>query len=116
MRLTISQMNRFLFAVILVSALVLIWGTVQTYRHVPPIPEELVTLEGEIVFTRADIRAGQAVFQKYNLMGFGTLLGNGSYFGPDFTAEYLALLRDFIAERRAQRGLWSVPHGFERCF
>ena len=103
MKLTISQMNRFLLAVILASAVVLIWGTVQTYRHVPPIPEELVTTEGETVFTRSDIRAGQAVFQKYNLMGFGTLLGNGSYFGPDFTAEYLALLRDFIAEKRAKR-------------
>ena len=103
MRLTISQMNRFLLAVIVASAVVLIWGTVQTYRHVPPIPEELVSTEGETVFTRADIRAGQAVFQKYNLMGFGTLLGNGSYFGPDFTAEYLALLRDFIAETVAQR-------------
>ncbi len=103
MRLTISQMNRFLLVVILISAIVLIWGTIKTYRHVPPIPEELVTVEGQTVFTRADIRAGQAVFQKYNLMGFGTLLGNGSYFGPDFTAEYLALLRDFIAEILAQQ-------------
>ncbi len=102
MRLTIPQMNRFLLIVILVSAIVLIWGTVKTYRHVPPIPEELVTTEGQTVFTRANIRAGQAIFQKYNLMGFGTLLGNGSYFGPDFTAEYLALLRDFIAETFAQ--------------
>ena len=101
--LTISQMNRLMFSVILISIVVLIWATVKTYNHVPPIPDALVTSEGESIFTSTDIRAGQAVFQKYNLMGFGTLLGNGSYFGPDFTAEYLALLRDFIAEERAQQ-------------
>ena len=103
MRLTISQMNRMLLALIAVSAVVLLWGTVRTYRNVPPLPERIVTVEGETVFTRERIREGQTVFQKYNLMGFGTLLGNGSYFGPDFTAEYLALLRDFTADRIAIR-------------
>ncbi|MCB9079213.1 MAG: cbb3-type cytochrome c oxidase subunit I [Anaerolineaceae bacterium] len=103
MHLTISQMNRLLIIVILASVTVLLWGTVQTYRSLPPLPEAFITPDGQVVFTRTDIKAGQAAFQRYNLMGFGTLLGNGSYFGPDFTAEYLAFLRDGLVERVAQR-------------
>ncbi len=34
-------------------------------------------------------------------MSFGTVFGNGSYFGPDFTAEYLAVLRDTVGTPRA---------------
>jgi len=109
MRLTISQMNRLLIVVILASVTVLLWGTVQTYRSLPPLPEAFVAPDGQVVFTRADIKAGQAAFQRYNLMGFGTLLGNGSYFGPDFTAEYLALLRDGLVERFAQREFDRLP-------
>lgn len=113
MRLTISQMNRLLLVVILASVTVLLWGTVQTYRSLPPLPEAFVTADGQAVFTRADIKAGQATFQRYNLMGFGTLLGNGSYFGPDFTAEYLALLRDGLVERFAQREFNRPPTALE---
>ena len=96
-RLSLRMANRLLVAAILISGVVLVWGTVQTYRSLPPLPEAVTTEQGQTLFTRSDIKTGQAVFQKYNLMGFGTLLGNGSYFGPDFTAEYLALLRDTIA-------------------
>lgn len=102
MRLTIRQMNRLLIAVILLSALALVAGTVLTYRNIPPIPDEVVVNGEQTLFDRDAIAAGQAVFQRYNLMGFGTLLGNGSYFGPDYTAEYLALLRDNRALQEAQ--------------
>lgn len=104
LRLTLRQANRLLIAIVVMSGVVLFWGTVQTYRNVPPIPETVVA-DGDVVFTGEDIRAGQAVFQRRNLMGYGTLLGNGSYFGPDFTAEYLALLRDSV---QRQRGVAST--------
>ncbi|MCK6623558.1 MAG: hypothetical protein DPW09_40490 [Anaerolineae bacterium] len=109
MRLTIRQMNYLLLFVIIVSAAVLLWGTVQTYRALPPLPEAFVTQDGQTLFTRSDIKAGQAAFQQRNLMGFGTLLGNGSYFGPDFTAEYLALLRDGLLERLAPQDFGLPP-------
>lgn len=108
MRLTISQANRLLVSVMILSAVILLWGTIKTYQHLPPLPSAVVTADGEVLFTRSEIRAGQAVFQKRNLMAFGTLLGNGSYFGPDFTAEYLALQRDFIARRMAQGQLGAT--------
>lgn len=90
-------MNRLLLALIAESAVVLLWGTIRSYRNVPPMPERIVTTEGENVFTREHIREGQTVFQKYNLMGFGTLPGDDSYFGPGFAAraswrEYLNII------------------------
>ncbi|MDR5684072.1 MAG: hypothetical protein QN163_08615 [Armatimonadota bacterium] len=102
MRLTLRQVNLLLLGVVVLSALVLTWGTVETYRHLPPLPELFTTGDETVLFRREDIRAGQRVFQRRNLMGFGTLFGNGSYFRPDFGAEYLAFLRDHVADQFAR--------------
>ena len=82
-------------AVILVLVLgfsVLIWQTARTYTDAPPIPDRVVDSAGALVFTGADIRAGQAVFLKYGLMDNGTIWGHGAYLGPDFSAAYLHTL------------------------
>ena len=61
----------------------------RVYDESPPIPMEVVSEEGQILFTGADIMAGQHIFQKYGLMQHGTIFGHGAYLGPDFTAQYL---------------------------
>jgi nitric oxide reductase subunit B len=60
-----------------------------TYKSDPPIPQRVVTTAGAVVFTGADIHAGQDVFLKNGLMEFGSIFGHGAYLGPDFTADYL---------------------------
>ena len=60
-----------------------------TYRSDPPIPQRAVTSAGAVVFTGADIHAGQDVFLKNGLMEYGSIFGHGAYLGPDFTADYL---------------------------
>lgn len=55
----------------------------------PPVPAEVRTPAGEIVFTGDDVVAGQHLFQKFGLMQYGTIFGHGAYLGPDFTAEAL---------------------------
>ena len=59
-----------------------------TAEH-PPIPGRVDRPDGTVLFTGADIMAGQHLFQKYGLMQYGTLFGHGAYLGPDFTAKYL---------------------------
>ncbi len=59
------------------------------YSRQSPIPGRVIAPGGEVLFTRDDILAGQQVFQKYQLMQFGTIYGHGAYLGPDFTAQYL---------------------------
>ena len=60
-----------------------------TYKSDPPIPRTVVSASGAVVFTSADIRAGQDIFLKNGLMEYGSIFGHGAYLGPDFTADYL---------------------------
>ncbi len=61
----------------------------RTYTGEPPIPERVVDPRGNVLFTRSDIMAGQAVFLQNGLMEYGSVFGHGAYLGPDFTADYL---------------------------
>ncbi|MBY0544166.1 MAG: nitric oxide reductase, partial [Gammaproteobacteria bacterium] len=68
------------------------WGTYITYQQAPPLPENFLSPTGQVVMSRADIIAGKAGFQQADLMDFGSLYGMGSYFGEDYTAQYLVKL------------------------
>lgn len=76
--------------------------TVKTYQGAPPIPTQVVDTGGKVIFTGDDIKAGQDVFLKYDLMEHGTLWGHGAYLGPDYTAEYLHRLAEVGRNTLAQ--------------
>jgi nitric oxide reductase subunit B len=78
-------------SVALVGLGVLVWIALNSYSGDvgTPIPERVVDMDGQSVFTGADITAGQQVFLKYGLMENGTIWGHGAYLGPDFSAAYL---------------------------
>src|SRR5215831_696978 len=67
----------------------LILLTVKAYQSAPPIPAKTVDPAGAVLFTSADVTAGQQVFLKHGLMDNGTVWGHGAYLGPDFSAQYL---------------------------
>lgn len=78
------------------AAIVLIIGffimgvlTYYTYSDEPPIPTTVKTPSGAVLFTHADIMAGQSIFLGNGLMEYGSIFGHGAYLGPDFTTEYL---------------------------
>lgn len=68
---------------------------VHTYTEVPPIPS-YVSTKNETVFSKEDVLNGQAVFQRYALMEYGTMFGDGAYRGPDFTAEALHQVAQYM--------------------
>ena len=72
--------------------------TFKAYDDKPPIPELVVNLQGDILFTGDDIREGQAIFLRYGLMDNGTVWGHGAYLGPDFPALYLNRMAQRTAE------------------
>ena len=78
--------------ILIVGLSVLVWLTIRTYSHAPPIPETVRGPDGATLFTREDIVAGQQVFLKHGLMDNGSIWGHGSYLGPDFSAAYLHYL------------------------
>src|SRR5215467_250021 len=61
----------------------------RTYTDEPPIPSRVLGAQGQLLFTREDVIAGQEVFLKNGLMQYGSIFGHGGYLGPDFTADYL---------------------------
>ena len=61
---------------------------VHTYTEAPPIAT-YVSQKKETVFSKEDVLKGQAIFQKYALMEYGSMFGDGANRGPDFTAEAL---------------------------
>jgi nitric oxide reductase subunit B len=79
-----------------VTALVLLVGLAilgflgyRAYDADPPIAEQVVSPSGEVVYTGADVTAGQKLFLRNGLMEYGSIFGHGAYLGPDFTADYL---------------------------
>ena len=68
-----------------------------TYTEAPPVPY-FVTKEGKTVISRQYIQNGQAVFQKYALMEYGSMFGDGAYRGPDYTAEALHVTSVFMTD------------------
>jgi nitric oxide reductase subunit B len=82
---------------------VLILLTVKVHYEAPPIPERTVGPDGQVLFTKQDIQAGQAVFLQHGLMDNGSIWGHGGYLGPDFSALYLHRLAVHVAEAQATR-------------
>ncbi len=77
----------------------------ELYRQAPPVPERVVTTDGDVVFQRADIRDGQNVWQSMGGQEVGTVWGHGSYVAPDWSADWL--------HREAR---WLVNHWAEADF
>jgi nitric oxide reductase subunit B len=70
----------------MVSAL--IFYTANLGKETPPIPEQVVSVNGEVLYTADDIAQGKAYFQEFDLMDWGTFLGMGAYIGPDFSTDF----------------------------
>lgn len=59
------------------------------YRMAPPIPERVVTTDGQVVMTGQEIRDGQNVWQSTGGQQMGSIWGHGAYVAPDWTADWL---------------------------
>lgn len=61
----------------------------EIYRQAPPIPEKVIMPDGSVLFTSADIKDGQNVWQSMGGQEVGTIWGHGAYKAPDWTADWL---------------------------
>ncbi|MEE8867830.1 MAG: hypothetical protein SOH99_02160 [Acidipropionibacterium acidipropionici] len=68
---------------------VLIAGGLAIFHNEAPRPQQVVDSSGVTMFTKSQLISGQAVYERSGLADYGTFLGNGSYLGPDYTAEAL---------------------------
>ncbi|WP_226005165.1 nitric-oxide reductase large subunit [Natrinema salinisoli] len=77
-------------------------GAWVSHRRAPPIPDEIRGPDGDPIVTDEQVQLGKKVFQANGLMNFGSVLGNGSYFGVDLTADALELKAEFMREYYAR--------------
>ncbi|MEZ3117241.1 nitric-oxide reductase large subunit [Halobaculum sp. MBLA0147] len=113
MQVTRRTLARLLVVAFVVNLIVMGAGAFVAYQEAPPIPKETVGPDGEQITTRTAVQEGKAVFQRDGLMNHGSILGNGAYFGPDYTANTLELkvqyMRTYYAEERYGEPYDALP-------
>jgi len=85
--------------VVAISFAVLGWTGIKIYQEKPPIPESVVTADGETIIPAGDISAGQNVWQAMGGMELGSIWGHGSYTAPDWSADWLHRECVFILDK-----------------
>jgi nitric oxide reductase subunit B len=61
----------------------------QIYVTAPPIPDKVVTTQGDVVYTGEQIRHGQQVWLASGGQQQGSVWGHGAYVAPDWSADWL---------------------------
>src|SRR3989338_180562 len=90
-------------AILVVSFSVLGYFGSEIYRQAPPIPEQVVTSDGKVLFAKEDIKDGQNVWQSTGGQELGTVWGHGAYVAPDWTADWLHREAVYILNSWSQR-------------
>jgi len=100
------SLNKLKWAAILcfvVAMAVLLGGGIAMKKDLPPYPAKVVGPDGKVLFEKADIIAGQDVYQRYGLMDQGAVWGHGSQRGPEFSAASLKIMADAIGDYYARQ-------------
>lgn len=94
-------------AILLLSSFaVLLWVGSEVHRQAPPMPEQVLSTEGSVVYTRADIERGRQVWQTIGGQQLGSIWGHGAYVAPDWGADWMH------REAEAVLDAWAVrEHG-----
>ena len=61
----------------------------EIYRQAPPLPEQVRTASGDVIYSRADIEKGRQVWQSMGGMQLGSIWGHGGYVAPDWSADWV---------------------------
>ena len=89
--------------VVAVSFAVLGGVGIKVLRSAPPIPSQVVTSDGRVLFDGATIQDGQGAWQSIGGQEVGTIWGHGSYVAPDWSADWLHRESMFILDRWAAK-------------
>ncbi|HEX2568040.1 MAG TPA: nitric-oxide reductase large subunit [Polyangia bacterium] len=88
-----------LLAVVLIASFTVLGHIGTRIREAaPPIPERVVTPDGQLVIAPSEIATGQNVWQALGGMQLGSLWGHGSYVAPDWTADWLHREATFVLD------------------
>ena len=99
-----KRLNRTLLWVLVIAFSILIAGGFLIFKNEAPRPSRMVDESGTTIVTKKQLLSGQAVYEKYGLTDYGSYLGNGTYFGPDYTAQslhvYIQGMQNYYAQKQ----------------
>ncbi|MCL7943553.1 nitric-oxide reductase large subunit [Marinobacter sp. ATCH36] len=78
-----------LIAIVGVTFTLLGYFGADVYREAPPIPDKVVSANGDLLMTEESILDGQTAWQSVGGMQLGSIWGHGAYQAPDWTADWL---------------------------
>jgi nitric oxide reductase subunit B len=78
-----------LTAVMAISFAVLLYYGNEIYREMPPIPDKILDVDGNLIATETDILDGQNVWQSTGGQQLGSVWGHGAYVAPDWSADWI---------------------------
>lgn len=68
---------------------VLVWVGNEIYVSAPPIPKQVISQDGQLIFTGEQIQRGQQAWLAAGGQQLGSVWGHGSYVAPDWSADWL---------------------------
>src|SRR4051794_3099772 len=88
--------------VVMVASFAVLGGVgYHTISNAPPIPTQVVTTDGHVLFSGETIRDGQNAWQSIGGQEVGSIFGHGAYVAPDWTADWLHRESVYILDRWA---------------
>jgi len=98
-----------LAVICVLSFAVLGWVGTEIYQSEPPIPKQVISSDGAILFSEGQVQRGQEAWLSAGGQQLGTVWGHGSYVAPDWSADWLH------REAVALRAIWA-QHDFGKPF
>ena len=83
------------------SFAVLGWVGTEIYLTAPPIPKQVISTKGTVLFSEGQVQRGQKAWLSAGGQQLGSVWGHGSYLAPDWSADWLH------REALALRGVWA---------
>ncbi|RBI60535.1 cytochrome B [halophilic archaeon] len=102
MEVSRKTLAKILVGVFVFNLIVMGAGAWYSYENTPEVPETIQGPDGDTVVSGEQIQRGKAVFQSEGMMNHGSILGNGAYFGVDYTADALDLKMQFMRQYHAR--------------
>jgi nitric oxide reductase subunit B len=85
----------------IIAMAVLLGGGIVMKKDLPPYPGKVIDAQGKVLMLKADILAGQDVYQRFGLMDHGAVWGHGSQRGPEFSAASLHIIAEAVGDTLA---------------
>ena len=98
-----------LAVICVLSFAVLGWVGTEIYLTAPPIPKQVISSDGTVLFSEGQVQNGQQAWLSAGGQQLGSVWGHGSYVAPDWSADWLH------REALALRAVWA-EHQFGKPF